>query len=133
MQYVAEYLNFVHELMAEYDNNVKVLKADNREDESILYKVRMNICDIFCKMADATDKKIKGMKITEIEESSKKFNEEYLTWFEKIPVNWKTSLELAKKHSDVFVVQTEEIKLETAALLRSKFIELSGGEILPQN
>jgi len=130
-QYVNDYLDYVQKLMAEYNNKVKELKADNREDESILFKVRINICDIFCKMIHAADQKVAAMKIAEEAEYEKSFQKEYLNWFEKIPASWITNLELAKKHDDVIVVQTEEIKLETAELLRKKFIELSGGEILP--
>jgi hypothetical protein len=129
-QYVVDYLNYVQELMAEYNNKVQVLKGDNREDESILFKVRVNICDIFCKMIQAADKKVAAMKIIDEAECERSFQEEYLNWFEKIPATWITNLELARKHDDIIVVQTEEIKLETAKLLRKKFIELSGGEIL---
>jgi hypothetical protein len=116
--------------MSEYDNKVKSLKADNREDEAILYKVRLNICDIFCKMAEAADRKVTAMKLSEEEDQTRTFNREYLEWFEKIPANWKTNLELARKHNDVIIVSTEEIKLETAELLRGRFLDYAGGEIL---
>jgi hypothetical protein len=129
-QYVTDYLKFVNGLMSEYDNKVKSLKADNREDEAILYKVRLNICDIFCKMAEAADRKVTAMKLSEEEDQTRTFNREYLEWFEKIPANWKTNLELARKHNDVIIVSTEEIKLETAELLRGRFLDYAGGEIL---
>lgn len=129
-QYVTDYLHSVHELMSEYDNKVKSLKADNREDEANLYKVRLNICDIFCKMAETTDRKVTAMKLSEEEAQVKAYNREYLEWFEKIPANWKANLELARKHNDVIVVNTEEIKLETAELLRNRYLDYTGGEIL---
>ncbi|HWT73970.1 MAG TPA: hypothetical protein VN258_04515 [Mobilitalea sp.] len=126
--YVTEYLKFVNTLMAEYNVQADALKLDNRKDESNLYKVRVNICDIFVKMMNATDKKVASMKLVEEEEEAKAFSEEYLNWFEKIPESWKANLELARKHDDVIVVQTEEVKLETASLLRNKYIELASLE-----
>lgn len=126
-QYVTDYLNYAGALMSEYNDSAKLLKEDNREDEAILYKVRANICDIFIKMAMAADKKTVSLKLGDEAEFTKHFNEEYLDWFEKIPSNWKINLELARKHNDVIVVNTEEIKLETAALLRNRFQEAATG------
>lgn len=129
-QYVTDYLAFVTELMSDYNNKARILKDDNRTDEANLYKVRSNICDIFYKMAEASVRKADAMKLADDTERSRRFNEEYLNWFEKIPANWKINLELAKKHNDTIVVNTEEIKLETAKLLRDRFMEAAGGEIL---
>ena len=132
MQYKSNYVNYLSTLIEEYHKKEEELRLDDRKDESILYKVRANICDIFLKMVNASDKKIAGMKLTSEEAQTKAFLEDYLTWFEKIPANWKSNLELAKKHDDILVVETEEVKLETANLLRSKLLELSGS-IIPIN
>lgn len=128
-QYVNDYINFLKEVMDDYSKKEEALKLDDRKDESILYKVRVNICDIFAKMVNASDKKVTAMKLTTEEEQTTAFNEDYLNWFVNIPASWKTNMELAKKHDDVIVAKTEEIKLETADLLRHKFLELSGYEV----
>lgn len=123
---VANYLNFVNSLRDEYNSSTEALKADDRLDEAILFKVRANICDIFSKMLSATDKKVSALKITDEEVQIWKFNEEYLNWFEKIPESWKTSLAQAKKFNDAVTVKTEEVKLDTVDILREKFLEFAG-------
>lgn len=121
---VTNYLNYISGLVAEYQHQAEILKSDERKDEANLYKIRMNICDIFYKMIDAADKKVAAMKLVKEEEQNKAFYDEYLNFFEMIPQNWKVNQELAQKHNDVIVVKTEEVKLETANLLRKKFLEL---------
>jgi hypothetical protein len=128
--YVVNYLNFVNMLRAEYNSNARALKADDREDEAVLFRIRTNICDIFYKMAKATDNKVEAMKITDEKEQIQKFNEDYLAWFTKIPENWKASLVQAQKFNDAITVKTEEVKLETADILKNKFIEIAGEAIL---
>jgi hypothetical protein len=129
-QFVVNYLNFVNTLSNEYNNNAKALKADNREDEAVFFKVRENICDIFYKMANATEKKLAAMKAADEQAQIRKFNEEYLAWFDKIPENWKFNLEQAKKFNDAVTVKTEEVKLDTANTLKNKFLEIAGEAIL---
>lgn len=123
--YLTNYLNYVTILMAEYTSNAEALKKDDRKDEANLYKVRANICDIFYKMVRASEKKLEAMRITEEVEKTIAFNEDYLNWFVKIPESWLANMDLARKHDDVIAVQMEEIKLETANLLKSKFIEFA--------
>lgn len=127
--YVKSYLNYVNELITEYDRSAAALKANDREDEAILYKVRANICDIFYKMVNASEKKVAALKISDEAEQSIKFYEDYLNWFVKI--NWDVNLEQALKHNDPIKAKTEEVKIETANLLKKKFLELAG-ESLPQ-
>ena len=123
-QGINDYVNFVNSLMEDYHKKEEELKLDDRKDEAILYRVRGNICDIFLKMVNASVKKIAGMRLASEYAGMKAFIEDYLTWFEKIPASWKANLALAKQHADIIVVETEEIKLETANLLKSKFLEL---------
>jgi hypothetical protein len=124
-EYVTDYQNFVSQKQAEYNDSVKTLKADAREDEANLFKVRANICDVFYKMIAATDKKVTAMKICDKEEYNRIFDKEYLSWFDSIPENWRINLALAKKHDNLIVVKTEEVKLDTAMILRDKFLELA--------
>jgi hypothetical protein len=60
----------------------------------------------------------------------KSFNEEYLAWFEKIPGNWKTNMAQARKFNDAVTVKTEEVKLDTAEVLKKKFLEFAGEAVL---
>ena len=131
--YVENYLDYVQELSAEYSRNAAALKANDRTDEAILFKVRANICDIFYKMVNASEKKVAALKISDAAEEIKIFNEDYLNWFVKIPENWKTSLEQAITHNDPVTAKTEEVKLDTANLLKEKFIELAGEALSQAN
>ncbi len=128
-QYIIDYLNYIHSLTAEYNSHIQALIIDDRKDEADIYKIRINICDIFIRMLDATEKKVGPVKSADEAEQAGVYNQEYLDWFEKIPVNWRTNLETARKYEDAINIKTEEVKLETAELLRSKFLELAGGSV----
>lgn len=124
-EYVKDYINVINTLREEYNNSAAALKCQDRKDEANLYKVRINICDIFTTLAGATEKKVASMKLTHEAEQIKAFNSEYLKLFEQIPANWITNLEKAKKFNDAVTVKTEEVKLDTAQILKSKFIDIA--------
>jgi hypothetical protein len=124
-EYVKDYLNFISTLREEYSNSSASLKCQDRKDEANLYKVRINICDIFTTLAGTAEKKVASMKLALEAEQIKAFNSEYMNLFEQIPANWITNLEKAKKFNDAVTVKTEEVKLETVQILKSKFTEIT--------
>lgn len=126
-QYVEDYLNFIKEKLTEYNQAAMDLKEEDRDDEANLFKVRANICNIFTTMLQATDQKVKDKKLKDEQESNQLFCREYLKTFEQIPASWRSRLEQAKKNNDSITVLTEETKLDTANLLKSEFITLTGG------
>ncbi len=124
-EYLKNYLDFIESLKTDYSNSSEALKKEDRKDEAILYKVRTNICDIFTTLVGSTVKKVASMKLTADDLQTKAFNIEYMKLFEQIPANWVTNLEKAKKFNDPIAAKTEEVKLDTVNILKSKFIELA--------
>lgn len=50
--------------------------------------------------------------------------EDYLQRLEKLPENWRVSLEKAREHNDVEKAVIEEIKLQTLEEIKNKYEEL---------
>lgn len=123
-EYLKDYLNFIDSLKTEYGNKSEALKKEDRKDEANLYKVRINICDIFSTLIGSTEKKVASMKLTADDQQTGAFNNEYLKFFEQIPANWLDNLEKARKFNDPITIKTEEVKLDTVNILKGKFIEL---------
>lgn len=128
-QEIKNYMNFMNEKLEEYNKTELALKEQDRTDESILFKVRANICDIFYKMITTAGNKAAAANNVGEEEQYKLFCEEYLKMFEIIPQSWKARLEKAKQHNDTITVSMEEVKLETAMLLKERFLQLTGGSL----
>lgn len=124
-EYVRDYLNYISNLKNEYNKISEDLKNQDRKDEADLYKVRINICDIFSTLINTSEKKVASMKLTLESEQIKAFNNEYLKLFDHIPANWISNLKMAKKYNDSITVKIEEVKLETVQLLKGKFTELA--------
>ena len=110
----------LHEYMEESKNKVrKVIEAlvsDDRADEARAYRASQNIYDVFTALVDASAKKAGG--------DEARFITEFHQLAEKIPENWRKSLEEAKKHDDAEKIMIEEAKLKTADEIIAKFDSL---------
>ncbi|PAT01913.1 hypothetical protein CI105_03380 [Candidatus Izimaplasma bacterium ZiA1] len=89
------------------------LYADSKYDESKFEKIKENVIDIYLRMINVT--------IKQSNQNVDKFIELYPKFFEKIPKNWKTSLDEAKKNNDFENVFIEEIKIETMEKIKRVF------------
>lgn len=91
----------------------KKLQADERADEAVFAKIRMNVFDIFRSVFSVAAK-----TYGEDEEKIRIF---FLSRTEQIPQNWHLSLQKAKEHNDVEKIHIETIKLETLAEIKATF------------
>jgi hypothetical protein len=121
-----EYLAFINEKLTEYNRRAKTLEEESKADEATFLRIRANICDIFHTLIGATDKKVKTMKVSE-DELDQVFSTEYIKYFETIPASWKLRLAQADRNQDSITATIEEVKLDTADMLRNKFLSLTGG------
>ena len=96
---------------------VAALNADNRADEAVFEKIRMNVFDIFRTVYTAGGKVSGGDK------------EKQLTFLrrrlEEIPSGWQAALEAAQSHGNSEKACIEQLKLDTVAEIRQKISEWS--------
>lgn len=93
------------------------LSADNRADEAVFEKIRMNVYDIFRAVYNAGEKVSGG-------DPEKQLN--FLRHrLDEIPGSWQTALEAALSHGNSEKVHIEQIKLDVVAEIRQKMLEWS--------
>lgn len=124
---VSEFKEYVNKQIGDLEEKQKRLKSEDKKDEADLIKVRINIFNIFLSIVDVAYNKAVSSKIKDEKLENTLFCKESLEKFDKIPANWMIRLEQAKENKDIEIVVIEEIKLETAAKLKQKFIQISGG------
>lgn len=86
---------------------IAALQADDRCDEAVFVKIRLNMFDIF-------------HSVFTVGENTAGDNAVKLTTFfryrlEQIPKSWKAALEKAEQHGNMEAVHIENIKLDTVA------------------
>lgn len=126
---IEEVSSSIDKKIAELQRNHQSLRNDSREDEAVLCKVGINICDIYKKMLVVTHKKVDAIKQLAMEEKEQHFCREYMVLMKKITSTWNEALQDAKKANDYRAVLVEEIKLETAKQLEDEFQKVFGEPI----
>lgn len=109
--------DFICELsdaIALLDHEIKALKAEGRDDEANFARIRLNIHEICRTVYQALARLHEGDALENA----------YLDKLDALPVNWKTSLDLAKVHGDYEKAAIEELKLSTLAQIRSRYLQL---------
>lgn len=106
------YLTYLKERQSNIKALIENLQKEERIDEANLEKIKLNIVDIFSKMFN--------ISITNNYEASK---EKYLDYFDKITTPWHTNklkaIEFGKEQESIM----ENIKIQEAEELKSKFKE----------
>ncbi len=96
------------------------LNADNRADEAVFEKIRMNVFDIFRTVYNAGEKVSGG-------DPAKQLN--FLRHrLEEISASWRTSLEMAQSYDNTEKAHIEQLKLNVVDEIRQKMAEWSEGE-----
>ena len=98
------------------EKEAAALEQDNRRDEAAFAKIRLNVYDIF--------RTVFTVALSSAGEDKSKAADFFLTKLEQIPKNWHTSLELARQHGNDTKAHIEQIKLDTAAEIRSMFASI---------
>lgn len=107
---------YIEESKVKMKKRIEAMVSDGYEDDARPLRASFNIYDVFLALATAAYGKSKG--------DAGVFKEEFHRLAEKIPSNWKKSLELAKEHNDAEKIMIEEAKLTTADEIIMKFDEL---------
>ena len=117
------YFSAIDNLIRVAEETSQRLMAEDRKDEAIIEKVKLNIYDIFKKMFEASEKQLLREKVPE-EQGLDHFFEIYMNYFVRIPKSWHESLEQAKAHQDFEKIHLEEVKLEAMERVKALFEEL---------
>lgn len=103
-----------------YDNLIN----DDRKDEAILEKIKVNVLDIFTTMIGAMEKQVNNKEFVSEKEKYDEFCILYLKTFDRIPESWKQKLINAKDNNDIVASTIEERKLSVVLELKDIFTKL---------
>ena len=106
------YLNFLEEKQENYKRNIEELRKKECLDEANLDKIRLNIVEIFYKMFNIS-----------FSDKAVDLEEKYLDFFHKITKSWYINKEKALKFGEEKEVIIEDIKIQEAEELKSRFKE----------
>lgn len=92
------------------------LIQDERKDEANICKVEYNIYDIFSTLFQSAIRETEKQNGTE-----DMANERFLASANRIPANWKKSLEAAKEHNDTAKILVEETKMHAVDKIMKEY------------
>lgn len=104
------YSIFLKEKSNESKAKIEKLKKNERLDEANLEKIRLNVIEIFSKMFTISNS-----------DDPELLKDKYLSFFDKITKPWYVNKEKALKFDKQKEVIIEDIKIEEAESLKSKF------------
>ena len=108
---------FFEEKIAACQAAVTALREDNRADEAVFEKIRMNVFNIFATVYKAGGSVSGG--------DSRRQLEFLRNQLEKITGDWQSAAETFRKHGDCNKVHIEQTKLAVAEEIRQKLTEWS--------
>lgn len=112
--------HFFNEKICICEQRKKDLQADDRMDEAVFEKVKLNVYDIF--------RTILSVSIKSCENNPEKVEHFFMLKTEQIPVNWITAYEKAEQNHDIIKMQIEKIKLDTIGEIKEKFRSIWEGK-----
>ncbi len=116
-----EYYGIIDKEKAECEKEIQSLMMDDRMDEANIAKIKLNVYDI---MKTITKVPYEAARKGKEEEQAEILKNEYLRLNDRIPGAWKGKLAKAKEHDAADEILIEETKLEVAAHLLDKFLEI---------
>lgn len=119
MKHKIEELNrYFSESIADCNRRCEELQADERKDEAVFEKIKLNVYGIFKTVLSVT-----------AEQCASKPNEAYAFLTQRldaIPSSWEAAYEKAKEHGNDTEAQIERIKLDTVAEIYIKVRQVWG-------
>ncbi len=109
--------DYFEERIAACQAAVAALNADNRADEAVFEKIRMNVYDIFRTVYAAGEKVSGGDGNQQLDFLLRRLDE--------IPANWQNALEAARSHGNSEKAHIEQLKLDVVAEIRQKLAQWS--------
>lgn len=117
-----EYIKQVQELINNWKDKAIKLRKQGAEDDAILENIKVNVIDIFSKMFDISYNKVCNGK-DEDDIKLDNLYKTYLEYFNKIPKSWIEKREKDKEHGMMKEYYIEQIKLETADMVKNLFLD----------
>ena len=126
---ITKYRKVMEEEKERIISNVNYLQKDNREDEAVFEKIRLNVYNIFLSCLQASINKLDNRNFYDSNYMAE-LKTEYLACIERISMPWKEKLSFAENHDITEDRLIETIKLETAAAIKSLFLQsLEGAKL----
>lgn len=113
---MSAYMKLLDEAVAALEQEAKALRASGRRDEADLVRIRINIHRIAGTIYQVCLRSSQGEALREA----------FLKKLDALPENWRAARELALAHDDQCRVVIEDIKLDTLAGLRARYLETEG-------
>ncbi|WOO37239.1 hypothetical protein R2R35_01730 [Anaerocolumna sp. AGMB13020] len=102
---------------------INYLQKDNREDEAVFEKIRLNVYNIFLSCLQVSINKLDKDRAFYDSEYTIRFKNEYLSCIDRISKPWKEKLLFAENHDITEDGIIETIKLETTAAIKLLFLQ----------
>lgn len=112
-----ELISFLESRIEDAEQSASQLRADDRNDEATLEKIRANIYGIFIPVINA------GKKATSTPEELRAFVERNL---ERIPASWAVARSKAEAAGDTVRMVQEDVKLAAVQEVREAYARLCG-------
>ena len=109
--------DYFEERIAACQAAAAALNADNRADEAVFEKIRMNVYDIFRTVYAAGEKVSGGDGSKQLDFLRRRL--------EEIPASWRNALEAARSHGNSEKAHIEQLKLDVVAEIQQKIADWS--------
>ena len=116
MDKVAQFIEYLQAEQRACLDRADELVRDNRQDESVMAKIRANVFGIFATVSQTADKQMPGSQNSLIEEQ-----------IDKIPGAWRESPVTAELYGDYSKVMIESVKLDAVKEIKENYIRIFGG------
>lgn len=104
---------------------MKELQKDDKTDEANFEKIKANIFDIFIILFQGEVKKFNTEAELKDQDKYTLFCSYYLNRFDTVPKAWRMRLDYADKNGLITEKVVEELKLETADIIKDIFMKAS--------
>ena len=109
--------DYFEERIAACQAAAAALNADNRSDEAVFEKIRMNVYDIFRTVYTAGEKISAGDGSKQLDFLRRRL--------EEIPASWRNALEAARGHGNSEKAHIEQLKLDVVAEIQQRMADWS--------
>jgi hypothetical protein len=119
---ITNYRKLMEEEKERINYRVNHLQKDNREDEAVFEKIRLNVYNIFLSCLQVSITKLAKGRTADDSNNLTQLKTEYLSCLERISKPWKEKLSFAENHEITEEKIIETIKLETASTIKTLFL-----------
>lgn len=106
-------VSYFADRIAQHRKLVQELTSDDRADEAVFAKVKMNVYDIF--------NTIFSVAVKTSGQDDQKIVQFFLLRIQQIPQSWRTALTNAEQHGETEKAHIERIKLDVVAEIQKEF------------